>query len=908
MMNINILNKVVKGVAEQIPLVNSFYTQSPYESWNVNECKYGSISFVVTKTTNRENTTTYDAVLYYGDRLTEDKSNIDSIHSDAATVIQTIVGALNQTNEEYIDIEYPVGITLFEQKFCDELAGGYANLIINVEGMGECFEDAYDIPEIVGTSAYYTKDEIIELFPLKTSLSTVAYSGSFRDLRDIPNLTTEVQYNQLMQRVLNLTEMTHDLENNKVDNTTFNDVIKSLGGDLSGVATKQQLDTFINGQNQINTNLAVELKNKVSSGYFQEEITKLNNEIASKVNQRSFDAHITDNNNKFTELEQAIDKKVSNDTLNGVNQVITNLAVEVGTKLDKDYFDGWKDNVISTLSTKVSTQTFTNTVSNMYTKSEVDNLVANSGGSVDVEQVEQIVNDVVGEAIDNITEDVIESVRVELDELVNEEIQSQIGEFVTEAELETAVAEQYNKIINTDEFKEELSGVVESAVTEFVGDIVTEAELASKNLASKYYVDNRFDAATTNINTAIEEVNGQFDSYYNKSEVDTKIKNVKVDLSDYPTKTEVSDTYLTKSDAVNTYITKDYTYTKSEIDAIGSAINNRFPSYLSKTEAAISYYNKSQIDTKLDNVKVDLSAYYTKDQVNTLIDSVEVDMTDYYTKEDADLTFCSKSDTYTKAQIDSKDKIINNKFGSYYTKTEVDELVNSGDLSNYYTKDEVNDIVDNIQVGGSGEIELTNYYTKSESDNKFSKKTDVYTKSEVYPKGEVYNKTEITNNFYSKSQIDDIVDNIDVEDVDLSAYYTKVEVDNKIANVKPDLTDYYTKEEVNDIVDNIVVGEDVDLTNYYTKTEVDNKIKNVTVDLTGYYTKEEVNDIISGIEVGGDVDLSNYYKKTETYNRTEIDNKISNVEVDLSSYYTKTEVNAIVGDIDSILNNVLYSK
>ena len=769
MMNINILNKVVKGVAEQIPLVNSFYTQSPYESWNVNECKYGSISFVVTKTTNRENTTTYDAVLYYGDRLTEDKSNIDSIHSDASTVIQTIVGALNQTNEEYIDIEYPVGITLFEQKFCDELAGGYANLVINVEGMGECFNDEYSIPEIVGTSAYFTKDEIIELFPLRDQLSSVAYSGSFRDLLDVPNLTTEVQYNQLYNKVLQVTETTENLIETKVDKTTFNDTIKALGGDLSGVATKQQLDTFINGQNQINTNLAVELKNKVSSGYFQEEITKLNTTIGSKVSQQSFENHIADNNNKFAELEQAIDKKVSNDTLNGVSQVITNLAVEVGTKLDKDYFDGWKDNVISTLSTKVSTQTFTNTVSNMYTKSEVDNLVANSGGSVDVEQVEQIVNDVVGEAIDNITEDVIESVRVELDELVNEEIQSQIGEFVTEAELETAVAEQYNKIINTDEFKEELSGVVETTVTEFVGDIVTEAELSSKNLASKYYVDNRFDAATTNINTAIEEVNGQFDSYYTKSEVDTKIKDVKVDLSDYYTKSEVDNLDSSIVSRFNNHYTKTEVYTKSEVDTKDSVINSKFG----------SYYTKSEVDTKLDNIDVDLSAYYTKDQVNTLIDNVEVDMTDYYTKEDADLMFCSKSDTYTKAQIDSKDKILNNKFGSYYTKSEVEELVNNGDLSNYYTKDEVNDIVDNIQIGGSGEIELTNYYTKAESDNKFSKKTDVYTKSEVYPKGEVYNKTEITNNFYSKSQIDDIVDNIEVGDVDLSNYYKKTETYNR---------------------------------------------------------------------------------------------------------------------------------
>ena len=63
MVNVNILNNLIKGISEQIPLVQSYYTTSPYESWNTKEIQYGSVSFVVTKVNTRETTTTFDATI-----------------------------------------------------------------------------------------------------------------------------------------------------------------------------------------------------------------------------------------------------------------------------------------------------------------------------------------------------------------------------------------------------------------------------------------------------------------------------------------------------------------------------------------------------------------------------------------------------------------------------------------------------------------------------------------------------------------------------------------------------------------------------------------------------------------------------------------------------------------------------
>ena len=110
---------------------------------------------------------------------------------------------------------------------------------------------------------------------------------------------------------------------------------------------------------------------------------------------------------------------------------------------------------------------------------------------------------------------------------------------------------------------------------------------------------------------------------------------------------------------------------------------------------------------------------------------------------------------------------------------------------------------------------------------------------------------------------------------------------SSINNIVTD--EYYTKDEINDLIDNLNSGE-VDLTNYYKKDEVDNKLNGkassshthneyalkssiptdyVTDDVLGsYYTKSEVNELIDNIDIPtGEtptVDLSNYYTKAQT--------------------------------------------
>ena len=132
--------------------------------------------------------------------------------------------------------------------------------------------------------------------------------------------------------------------------------------------------------------------------------------------------------------------------------------------------------------------------------------------------------------------------------------------------------------------------------------------------------------------------------------------------------------------------------------------------------------------------------------------------------------------------------------------------------------------------------------------------------------------------------------------------YTKEEIENRLANYEYYVEQYFNSQEFKDYLNAFVADFTEEFLktalDYYTKSEMDEILSNLR--LEDYYTKEEIATLIDGLE------LENYYKKSETYNKTEIDTAIANVEVDLSGYYTKTEIDKKIGDIDSILNNVLY--
>lgn len=176
-MNVVQLYDYIKQIALTIPIVHSYSNQSPYDFWNTEEVKYGSVVFAVKGVKTQNNIAKYECVLYYGDRLNESGSNRDSIQSDAIGVLESIVSRLN-CSERIEFVTYPIQSTLFEQKFADNLAGAYANLSIDLPTTGSCcdynlLDDYYTKSQIddkleniesggVDLSDYYTKEQVDE--------------------------------------------------------------------------------------------------------------------------------------------------------------------------------------------------------------------------------------------------------------------------------------------------------------------------------------------------------------------------------------------------------------------------------------------------------------------------------------------------------------------------------------------------------------------------------------------------------------------------------------------------------------------------------------------------------------------------------------------------------------------------
>lgn len=191
---------------------------------------------------------------------------------------------------------------------------------------------------------------------------------------------------------------------------------------------------------------------------------------------------------------------------------------------------------------------------------------------------------------------------------------------------------------------------------------------------------------------------------------------------------------------------------------------------------------------------------------------------------------------------DGKVDEIKRTMSNYYICSGIGELDDDADLYNYYTKEQVDELLDNVVVGT---IDLSNYYTKSQVDIKLGD----------------YIEEDVLGSYYTKNEVNDLIDNIDIPTTDLTNYYKKSET--------------YSKTEVNNLIDGLSTGDgEINLNNYYTKEEVDSKIPTDYIKSipSEYITETELNKSLSG-----------YSKSSHTHNY------LSSIP---SEYITETELNA----------------
>ena len=561
-MNIVQLYDYIKQYALTIPIVKSYYNTSVYECWNNQNVKYGSVVFAVKSVREQNSIAKFDCVLYYGDRLNDNKTNRDAIQSDAIGVINNIINRLNcSDNIEFVT--YPVQSTIFEQKFADELAGAYANITIDLQSTGDCcdynlLDDYYTKEQIdnklddvvageVDLSDYYTKAQIdkklteIEEGDIDlTNYYTKQQIDNKGFITSIPSeyvteselnakgYLTSVPSQYVTENELNAKKYLTSVPSEYVTESELEERLKTVSGnvDLTGYATEQ----WVEGKGYLNTSEVNRLiENAVTDGvdlsdYYTKQqidnkgfITSIPSEYVteSELESKGYLTSVPQQYITESELENRLDELNLNVDLSDyyTKQQIDNKGFVTGAELvtkdyaTKDYVAGEINNI---------------NLTDYYNKGEADNRFQPKGN-----YITSIPSEYVTESELN----------------AKGYLTSVPSEYVTETELEskgylTSVPEQY----------------------------ITETELTSKGYATTTQVGNKQDKLVSGSN--IKTINGVSILGSGNIEIQGGTGG-NVDLSDY--------------------------YTKEQIDAMVGAVNQIL-------ESLINDVDTEAIEVSLNNI------------------------------------------------------------------------------------------------------------------------------------------------------------------------------------------------------------------------------------------------------------------------------------------------------------------
>lgn len=255
------------------------------------------------------------------------------------------------------------------------------------------------------------------------------------------------------------------------------------------------------------------------------------------------------------------------------------------------------------------------------------------------------------------------------------------------------------------------------------------------------------------------------------------------------------------------------------------------------------YATEEFVATEISKIpKLDLTPYATTKQLNEAILGITIpDVSGFVTQEDIDKAI---------AVI----KFPEPDLTAYAKKTDIP------DVSDFATYEEVQEAIDGIE---HPVVDLSEYARKDELPSTAGLATEAFVQKQI--------------------------DEIEFPTTDLTGYATEEFVQKKIAEAEltegeVDLSAYYTKTEVDSKFDNLNIPE-LDLTEYATKEDVENAINEIVIPSTeGLATEEFVEEAISSIQIPSVDGLA-----SEQY----VDEAIANIEhptVDLSEYAKKEDI------------------
>lgn len=330
-MNTRELIHYINTIADNIPIVKSFNDTDPYTYWNSQEVKYGSVIFAVKGYNQLSGVTRYNCVIYYGDRVLKDESNVNNIYTDAQTTINTIITNVELADGTVTVVSGSPAITFFRQRFLDELAGGYCNFTIEADdAVGAC---GYGHGEIISPGGSSIEVEVLmeKIRRLEAEVSQLEAEIGIKDetiaeLRaDIVELEKENE--ELRKGLQPLLDRIAELEGQV---TALNAEISRLEGIIDNKdATIAALNDEISRLEGVVSSLTDQIVEKNA------EISRLEGVIEQKDDTiANLNDQITSLNEQITLLQQSVaDKEATiislNNQITSLNNQITNLQNQI---------------------------------------------------------------------------------------------------------------------------------------------------------------------------------------------------------------------------------------------------------------------------------------------------------------------------------------------------------------------------------------------------------------------------------------------------------------------------------------------------------------------------------------------------------------------------------------------------
>ena len=351
-MNTRQLVQYIKTIADNIPIVMSFNDTDPYTYWNSQEVKYGSVIFAVKGYNQLNGVTRYNCVIYYGDRVLKDESNVNNIYTDAQTTINTIITNVELSDGTITVVSGSPSITFFRQRFLDELAGGYCNFTIDADdAVGACGYGHGDIINPGISIEIEVLEEKIKKLTAEVSRLEAEIEVKDKTITELRAKIAELEKEiaELRKGLQPLLDRIAELE---AEITNLNNEINSLED------TIRQKNELIAEKDATITSLQNQIADKDTTiASLENEVSSLNTQVAGLQDQiNSLNSEINNLNDTIAQKDSTISSL--NTQVAGLQSQIDSLNSEIG---DLENTIAQKDSLIADLQNQITT--LNNTIS-----------------------------------------------------------------------------------------------------------------------------------------------------------------------------------------------------------------------------------------------------------------------------------------------------------------------------------------------------------------------------------------------------------------------------------------------------------------------------------------------------------------------------------------------------------------